>query len=453
MGFDFRIRDFAYPRALLQLHHEFERNQWSPPESLAGYQLERLRSIATHASERIPFYRRLFRAYGFDPARLKPPSDIGSLPLLSRDAVRGSCAELCADNAARLHPRRISTSGSSGIPLQLLVDRSANVLEFAYYWRAWGWAGFRPGRRFAELSSEYFAVHHKQLSARRHHYQHLTRRLLLNSLMLSRDSAAEYLRLLRRFRPGFLKGLPSNLYVLALLASEYKDRPRFEAVFSQGENLYPQQRRLIEEVFAAPVFDSYGHLERTAAISQCPSGRYHLHQDYGLIELLPVPHIASVQPEAGGRLVEIVGSSLHNYAMPLLRYRTGDLAEVEEPAHACPCGRTLPTVKRIIGRESDVIITPDRRAVTALYLAFELVPGLLLAQVEQPRLDTLIVRFACEAENERLVGAALKQAVSSFVGSGVQMHLERRDLEELRGDRNRKFKAVCSHVPIDALRG
>lgn len=451
MSFNFRIRDFAYPAALLRLHTEFARNEHRPPDELEQYQLARLRAVATHAAQHIPYYKKLFRSRDFNPEQLVRLEDLRVLPLLSKDGVRIAGGELHADDAARLHAHPITTSGSTGAPLQLLVDKGADVLEFTYYRRIWGWAGYTLGARFAELSAEYFAVHRKRLRARVHHHERLTRRLMLNSLLLSSAALPDYLKALERFRPRFLKGLPSNLHVLALLCSGQKRRPSFEAVFSQGENLYPHQRRLIEEVFSTRVFDSYGQLERVAAISQCPYGSYHIHSDYGLVELLGVDRQAGIELQPGSRLAEIVGSSLHNHAMPLLRYRTHDLVEIGENAAACRCGRTLPIVKRIIGRDSDAIITPDGRAVTALYLVFDLIPGLMIAQVEQPSLDTLIVRYACEQQNQELVERGLRDGLSRFVGTGMRVELQRRASDELRGDKAAKFKPVISHVPLARL--
>jgi phenylacetate-CoA ligase len=67
-------------------------------------------------------------------------------------------------------------------------------------------------------------------------------------------------------------------------------------------------------------------------------------------------------------LVEIVGTCLHNFAMPFIRYQTGDLAEPS--AGFCPCGRQHPVLSRIVGREADFIVTPEGNIVSPLMLNF-----------------------------------------------------------------------------------
>ena len=153
-------------------------------------------------------------------------------------------------------------------------------------WRHWGWAGYRLGQPFAELASIHF-LRRSQLDGRIFDVQRLFGRLLLNSMKLTRANLAEYAALFARFRPRFLKGLPSAIYHLATpLKSARIGIPPLRAVFTGGENLTPEMRRAIEGAFQCPVMDSYGHMERTMCIAQCLDGSYHVLSDYGLLELV-----------------------------------------------------------------------------------------------------------------------------------------------------------------------
>jgi len=448
MGVDFKLRDFAYPLAIAKLKREFARNQTLSAEELAQQQGRRFAQIASHAYETVPYYRKLFDDHGISPSQLVSRADVTGVPCLTKAILSRSFAELTAVGAQRYHCAELCTSGTTGGQVRFLVDKSSNVLEFNYYWRFWGWHGYRLGDRFAEFSAESFVPleQHRSCLFKRSRF---TNRILVNSLLLSRASAPRYVALFKALRPQFLKGLPSNLYVFALLCRALGEtRLTFRAVFSQGEQLSERQRKLIEEVFSAPVYDSYGHLERTVAISQCPQGKYHVHPDYGFTEFLEPSRTVSVPIELSPSqsALEIVSSSLHNFAMPLLRYRTGDLAIIDAKQSSCSCGRNFPLVHAIIGRATDIVITPDKRAVTALYVALDRVAGLDCAQIVQESLDTLVVRVVRNGAEPSQFEREIVRTIHSFTGTAMKVTVRECSLEEIQGDGKAKFKSLVSQV-------
>jgi phenylacetate-CoA ligase len=223
----------------------------------------------------------------------------------------------------------------------------------------------------------------------------------------------------------------------------------FRAIFSQGENLPDGQRRFISRVFSAPVYDSYGHMERTAAISQCPHGTYHIHSDFGLVELVePRNQVELPMSLAPGQAVrEVVGTSLHNLSMPLIRYRTGDLVLVDCGCPPCPCGRSFPMVRAILGRDTDIVTTSDGRAITALYAAMDRVAGIRCSQIIQESADTLLVRIACDGPAKPALRQSVERTIQSFTGTSTRVVVHECESEEIYARRERKFKSVVSHVP------
>jgi phenylacetate-CoA ligase len=454
MGLDFKIRDFAYPWSILRQKLAFDRHPYLSAGDLEAYQLARLQRTLLHAYEKIPYYRRLFDDHRVQP-RITQLEDSAAIPFLTKQTLSRSFADLTATDAAAYRPQRLSTSGTTGAQVSFVVDRSSNILEFVYYWRFWGWHGYHLGDRFAELSAESFLPLGANASSY-FRFNPLLNRVLLNSLLLSRTNLGAYLDVLRSAKPRFLKGLPSNLFVLALLCRNVGHHGiRFRALFSQGENLAPYQRKLIEEVFDSPVFDSYGHLERTAAISQCPSGRYHVHADYGLVEFVEPAESPTVplSLDPSQSVAEIVGSSLHNFSMPLLRYRTGDLVVRDACQTRCPCGRTFPLVRSIIGRDTDVVITPDKRAITALYVALNRIPDLVCGRIVQEALDTLVVSVVPKASAAHDMSETITKVIHSFTGPAMNVIVRFCAMEELHATRGKKFKAVMSTIDPTHLTG
>ena len=111
-----------------------------------------------------------------------------------------------------------------------------------------------------------------------------------------------------------------------------------------------QQIQTLQRVFDAPVVDHYGQTERVTLAGSCEAGGYHLFSDYAITELLPVP--------GKDDQWEIVGTPLHNWGFPLLRYRTGDTVG-PAPAGPCPCGRSFPLLGPIGGRAEDAFTSRD----------------------------------------------------------------------------------------------
>jgi phenylacetate-CoA ligase len=362
---------------------------------------------------------------------------------MTRDRVRQEGHRLLADNARRLRTRRYATSGTSGQPLAIYLDRSANTLEFVYYWRHWGWAGYRLGDRFAELNTTYFLRRSRQTPPP-WVWQPSLRRLLLDSASISVDAACELADALRRHRPRFLKGLASSLSALATTFEESGiDDISFQAVFSTGEVVSPPCRQLVVRVFGCPLLDSFGHMERTVAVSQCPRGSYHVNWDYGLLE------VEDVREAPGGttRLGRIVGTSLHNLAMPLLRYDVGDDIELFAEPRDCPCGRTLPVIRAVHGRSEDTLVTPDGRFLTSLFVTAELVDGIRLIQFVRLADGLLEIRVVPApgwdaSREEQLLGY-----VGRLAGPAMRLRLVQVTSDELIRDPSGKRRTVIAHPP------
>lgn len=427
MPIDFRARDFLVPFAMLELSRTMERLQWAEPDELRDYQVKRLRAVLRHAAGHVPHWAAVFERTGFDPRDLRHPRDLERLPLLTKEEVRDHVAAFVSRRSRRGRwSRWHATSGTSGRPLRVLLDRRANALEFCYYRRSWGWAGYVLGDPFVELGGYHFLREDRD-PERLLHWQPLLRRLMVNTNRLSPARVGEVRAALARYRPRFLKGLPSALAHLARCVEEDRGGPfAFHALFSGGEVVTPQTRARVEAAFGCRLFDSYGHMERTVAISQCAEGRYHVHDDYGLLE------VRDVEVTSDGRRVgRAIGTGLHNLAMPLVRYDVGDSIELARDGERCACGRGLGLVAAIHGRSVDVITTPDGRVLSALSTAFDGVPCIESLQLVQVAPDVLELRAVpglgwSDASQQELLATGRRA-----LGGGMRFELRIVQQEEL----------------------
>ena len=446
MGINFRIRDFAYPFSILKLKKVFDRNQWLDAEALSEYQSARLRQVITHVYYNVPYYQKLFKENDIVPGDIQSAKDLKNIPCLTKDQLRLNFNSLLARDAKKYSPTMLSTSGTTGGKVNFYADKTSNVLEFVYYWRFWGWAGYKLGDAFAALSSEDFIYSEKNKELM-YHFHPFTRQLTMNAMFFSTRYLKELIDIFRKFNPIFLKGSPLNLYMLALAFSTKRDHGiSFKAIFSQGSVLTQYKRELIEGVFSCRIFDSYGHMERTVAISQCRHGTYHVHADYGIAEF-EEPRIGVAGEGDGDTVVrEIIGTSLHNFSMPLIRYRTGDFARVKDSPDRCSCKRGFPTIVSVVGREMDIVITPDGRTIAGLYSVFSRTPGIIMGQIIQEKIDHLLVKIVCVSGEADDTDGILTHYIRNFVGDEMNIEIDHTTVEGIGKDNFGKFKPVISNI-------
>jgi phenylacetate-CoA ligase len=302
---------------------------------------------------------------GADGTRL-PQLARGAGPLLSKQEVRQHPERL-------LRPRRygawirttIKTSGTSGSPLTIVQDIANMVREEGFVYRQLRWIGYRHGQRRAWIRGDIVCPDHPS-DCRYWCRDWVGNMLMMSSYHLSKDSIGRYIDALERFDPVVIHAYPSSVAALAAWLNAAGRRYRggaLRGVMTSSETLEPAVRAAVEQAFGVRVFDWYGQAERVAAIGTCEHGRYHVLTDYSDVALLD-------GGDGGGGCREIVGTTLNNAAMPLVRYRTGDTVLTDDSG-PCPCGRVFPTVRAVIGRRDAVVTLPDGRIIARLDRVFQ----------------------------------------------------------------------------------
>lgn len=335
----------------------FEKSDWWDEEKLREYQEERLRLLVHHCYEHVPYYREVFQERGLTPGDIHGIADLSKIPFLTKDIVKLRKEDLFAKNIPRSTMEEAHTSGSSGTPLTFYMDRTTRPVDRALALRRLLWLGYREGEVKAFFDS-------LPLANPRHHIKYFpgARELRVSFRAVDDRSLDDMLDALDHYKPAFIDAWPSCLYILARwIQKRHRKIPPPRYVGTASENLHPHMKELIENAFGARVIDWYGQEESVAVAMQCSFAReYHIQMEMGILELVP-----TTADHAG----EIVGTCLHNFAMPFLRYKTGDLA-VQGTGEPCPCGRKHPTLSRVVGRDTELVITPEGRAISPLILHF-----------------------------------------------------------------------------------
>lgn len=297
------------------------------PESVRLYRDHARAELVQAAFARSPRYREvLTRTFGdaFDPARAAEESVWQRIPVLTGAEVGAEAERLCATPPERLDPA--STGGTSGQPVKFFLDRNRSPIEIAFYHEAWSAAGYRTGDPRCVFRG--FEIDGRGEAALA--YDAGLRELRCSVFHLTDAVMRSYHDAIVRRSIRFLHGYPSALGIFAsfLLRSGLGPMRQIDGVFPISERLYPSCRDTIARAFdRATLVATYGLSEKVAFAAERPGEPdiYAFDPLYGYTELLDGAGRAITEPGRRGR---VVSTGLLFRGMPLIRYETGDSAEL-----------------------------------------------------------------------------------------------------------------------------
>lgn len=420
-----------------RIYSNLESMECLAPREIERWQNKKLTFLVWYCYENIPYYNKLFKRLGIKPSDIRNAEDLKKLPFLTKEDIRKAPEEFLPAKKRNAFVTKNFTSGTSGKPLMLYRDLYSINFENAVLWRQRRWAGLSLPDRIAVLrEGEIVPFGAKRPPFWR--YSLAEKKMFLSAYHLSEKTAPYYVKALQDFRPAGLEAEPSLLYVLAMFIKRQGIPTAsfsIKAILTSSEMLLDAQRSLIEEVFKARIYDFYGNSERVTAIGMCERGNYHLIPEYSITEFLAL--------EGESEKKEIVGTNLHNYAMPLLRYRTGDVAEVSEAG--CDCRRSFKTIKRIYGRLSDFLVSRDGRISTeACYLTLKGVGNIVQSQIIQEDMDTIRMRYVPAENFSEGDAKKIVDNIKSYMGPDVKVLLE--EDNRLVENKAAKFRPFISKV-------
>lgn len=431
----------AYHAALTDL----ARTQWYDTEQLMVLQDEKLRRMVHWAATHVPFWRERFADLGLRPDDIGTAADLARLPVLEKDEVQREHARLVAEpyrdskEADRYH-----TSGTTGRPVELVIDHDCLQMEKAYTWLHRSWGGVSLGDATAAFVG-FPVVPTGQRRPPFWVHDSVENRTIFSLQHLAAEHLPAYADALAALAPRMIYGYPTAISIVARhLRATGDTRVRPRAVFTASETLLPHHREAMEAAFGCRVFDWYGASEMIANIVQCEEGSYHVKAEYGVVEVLR-PDGTPCGPGEEGALV---GTGLNNLAMPLLRYRVGDA--VVPRAGSCPCGRGGALMERITGRLEDVLVTPDGRWLTRLDFVFKGIEGVEEAQLYQEDPRRVTVRVVPRTGFDGTQRGRIEANLRDRVGKGMEIAIV--EVESIPRTAGGKFRYVVSSVARDAVR-
>lgn len=444
-GLVFPLHERAKGHRSVAVRKELERTQWWGIDRLAALQLQRLRELLTHAYAHVPYYRTLFQNLGFDPVQLSSLSDLAHLPLLTKADIRANIEALKANDARGL--TRLNTGGSSGEPLIFFIGSERVSHDVAAKWRATRWWGVDIGD--SEIVVWGSPIELGTQDRMRTLRDKLLRTRLMPAFEMSDAKVEGFLREIRDMRPRMLFGYPSALAHIARHAEASglrMDDLGIQVAFVTSERLYDEQRRQIENTFGCRVANGYGGRDAGFIAHECPDGGMHITAEDIIIEIVD----SAGNVLAAGQAGEIVVTHLSTRDFPFIRYRTGDVAVLDESS--CRCGRGLPLIREIQGRTTDFVVARDGTVMHGLALVYVVrdLPGVKQFKIVQESLDHTRVLVVCGAGFAPEYVEQIRHGMVQRLGAGVRVDVEM--VAGIPAEKSGKFRYVMSKVTSDAVR-
>lgn len=339
--------DLLFGQRMISRLNFLESAQWWQPTEIEAYRNMQLQKLVKVAYDQVPFYRELMNNAIVHPKDIRSPADLIKLPVVTKDMLRSGYPDQVTRPTGQ-KTYEASTSGSTGKNFYVREDAYTAGWYRASFLLALHWAGWSIGDAHLQTGMTLSRSLDRKLKDR-----------LLNCHYVSAydldDHHLEHmLSIIESKKIKFIFGYPGSLYYLARYARQKGWNQPLKSAVTWGDMLFPHYRQEIEDVFQTKVFDTYGCAEGFQISAQCEQSNYHIHALDMVVEFLSYEG----NPVRAGESGNIVITRLHPGPMPFIRYAVGDMG-VPADDELCPCGRKLPIIQSIEGRNTDVVITPS----------------------------------------------------------------------------------------------
>ena len=326
--------------------------QLSQKANAPAVQYQRLIKLLLHCKQHVPAYAGLLPD---DSVILTDPMAVlrTRIPLLPKTNFQQNPEAYLADDIPASSRIANCTGGSTGQPVHFYMTRHQVESYEAARWRGLSWYGITQGSRSVMLWGSPIELSKQAQLKNRLKESLLKNRRILSAYNLTEQDLTKHVRFLERYKPEYLYGYATILTAFAQMLENTHITPHLslKAVVSTSEKLEKWQEELLSRVFRCPVANEYGARDAGILAYTCPEGGIHITAENCVIEVLdPVTH----EPVPDGTSGILAITDLTNYVQPRLRYLLGDMGTLS-PA-SCPCGRNLPLLTHIDGREDDLLI-------------------------------------------------------------------------------------------------
>lgn len=316
----------------------FHNNHLKSADYISELRDKKTREIIRHAYYTSGFYRDLMERAGVTPDDVQTSEELVRVPPVTKDDIQKNFNGILSRSYDVSRCLMRTTSGSSGKMLRVIWDDFNLLSRFHLYYRAYTMIGYSPFKKLLYFLPE---VEDPGFTFGLFRHRGMT---LDHTFEEIRDFLVSY-------RPHILSIYPSYALDLAgFLTPGDIQKAGIEAICLNSEMILEKDRRLIEQKYMCPVFEEYSCVETGVIASMCKEHGMHIYSDNVVVEILD----ADGNPCRPGERGEVTLTALNSFAMPLIRYRIGDISSL--PDRKCSCGGHMPLLGKVEGRKDDYFL-------------------------------------------------------------------------------------------------
>ncbi len=433
LGHQLRDRTF-YPT-----YRKLVENQSKNYPELKKEQEKQLRKFIGFAYRNVPYYHKLFKNLKLEPENIKSIEDLQRIPVLTKEFIKRNWEDFKPIGLNKMMFYERATGGSTGIPMKYRVYKFDSSLSSATMYRGWGYASYKLGDRMVILGGTPLIGKRSNLVSKI--YETVRNIRKLSSFDMSEKEMEQYIDVIKSFKPKFIYGYPSSIYFLSIWIEKHHVRIYSPlVVFTTAEKLYPNMRKKIEDVFNCDVYDCYGLNDGGVSAYECSEhSGLHIDMERAVMEVVGED---GKQLENGEG--EIIATSLYNYAMPFIRYDTGDLGHIINDD--CGCGKPYKLLKELVGRSVDILVTPEGKNIHGwffLYIFWEYCKGIKEYQVIQEKLDKIVIKIVPEEDFDEKQLDKIREIVKK---RSEGWNIEFKFVDKIKRTKAAKYKFIINEL-------
>jgi phenylacetate-CoA ligase len=409
---------------------QFRRIVMNSEKEITDFQSGKLNEILRNAIDHSPIYQSL----GIEIDTNDIFKSLKKFPVLEKVVLREQIDALITVDKQKLIKN--STSGSTGIQTNVYVTKEEQSQYRATQTLWWEWAGFKIGEPILQTGLATSRSFEKKLK------DFFFKTYYLFAFGLTKQNTTEAFNWAKKTKP-FLGGYASSLYVLSQLAEENNVSVKCKSAISWGDKLFDHYKKNIERVFECKIYETYGAGEGLMIASQKDLDFMYIMSPCVYVEILD--DFGNEVPD--GEMGHVVVTSLIHKAMPLIRYKLGDLA-IKLPRQLYPERRelNLPILQKVVGRETDIVKTPSGKKliVHSFTGIFEYFPSIKQFCVIQKELFGVEIEYIEGEKFELVVLDQIKNELLRFIGE--EFYINFIQVEEILPTKSGKPQIIISQL-------
>ena len=428
---------------LFNYYDECYAKQYLPLDDLKQMQADKLKEILLYSYNNVPYYTHVLGEAEVVVDEKINLANLSKVPILTKDIIREHFDDLKCNDLDKRKWYLNTSGGSTGEPAKFIQDNTSWDSGMGGKWFFSTFAEKFPGDKEIKLWGSERDILKGSIGYKAKLKNMLFNRILLNSFKMSEEDMMQYVDVINMNKPIFIEAYIQSIYEFSKFITKNKlniHSPK--GIITSAGTLYPDQKKLIEEVFNTKVYNRYGSREVGDMACSCEKDEgLHLNVFDHYIEILN-DNLEPCKPEEIG---QVYVTTLNNYVMPLIRYKIGDMA-VPADDEQCSCGRGLPLIKKVVGRAGSMIKTEkgvfDSTALTTAFYYFESIKEY---QVVQKRMEYIVINIVLADDKlwktEKIL---IENKLKKILGNSVTLDFQ--IVTEIKPSKSGKYLYFISEV-------